>query len=84
MLEGGTTPILSPEEYAELGFDIAIYPLTLLNVVTVAIQEHLASSGAFQPWRGPMEFEELRTLVGFPAYDALVHRYKPGSAQTNE
>lgn len=78
VLEGGATPILSAQEYADLGYRIAIYPLTLLAVVTHAIQDHLASSGEMQPWRGPLSFEELRALVGFPAYDALVRRYEGG------
>ena len=77
VLEGGATPVLSPQAYEALGFRMAIYPLTLLYVVTAAIQEHLASGGAFAPWRGPLGFDELRALVGFPAYDALVRHYAP-------
>lgn len=30
MLEGGSTPILSPEELEEMGFKICAYPLSLL------------------------------------------------------
>ena len=76
VLEGGATPILSAQEYADLGYAVAIYPLTLLTVVTHAIQDHLAQSGEMQPWRGALTFEELRALVGFPAYDAFVRRYE--------
>jgi 2-methylisocitrate lyase-like PEP mutase family enzyme len=32
MLEGGRTPILKPSELAEMGFEIAIYGISLLVV----------------------------------------------------
>src|SRR5690242_6913152 len=32
MIEGGKTPLLPPDRLAELGYKIAVYPLTLLNV----------------------------------------------------
>lgn len=39
MLEGGgKTPILSPAELAEIGFRLAVYPLSLVGVSMRAMQ----------------------------------------------
>jgi 2-methylisocitrate lyase-like PEP mutase family enzyme len=64
LLEGGKTPLLEASELQELGYRIAIYPLTLLYATTRAMQAQLQD---FAPWQGPLFFEELRRLVGFDA-----------------
>jgi 2-methylisocitrate lyase-like PEP mutase family enzyme len=75
VLEGGATPVLPPAELEELGFRIAIYPLTLLYVAASALAGHLGQRQPFRAWEGPLSFERLRELVGFPEYDALLARY---------
>jgi 2-methylisocitrate lyase-like PEP mutase family enzyme len=64
LLEGGKTPLLGTTELEDLGYKIAIYPLTLLYAATRAMQEELQSFG---PWQGSLSFDELRRLVGFDA-----------------
>ncbi len=74
-LEGGLTPLLPPERLGELGYRLAAHPLTLLACVVRAMQGAL---GELASGRTPAElasFGELRELVGFTAYDALLARY---------
>ena len=60
-----------------MGYRIAAYPLTLLSVAARAMQDALAAlKGGRAPERR-LSFAELRTLVGFDAYDALARRYAP-------
>jgi 2-methylisocitrate lyase-like PEP mutase family enzyme len=44
MLEGGRTPILTPKELADMGFEIAIYGISLLMHTVRTMQDLLASS----------------------------------------
>ena len=42
LIEGGKTPLLPPGELEAIGYKIAVYPLTLLNVSIVAMRAALA------------------------------------------
>jgi len=75
IVEGGDTPRIPPERLAEIGFRLATYPLTLLSSAARAMQGALADLAAGRPSSGPMAFEDLRELVGFPDYDATLARY---------
>ena len=47
MLEGGRTPILTPKELADMGFEIAIYGISLLmHTECGPLQDLLASTRA--------------------------------------
>jgi 2-methylisocitrate lyase-like PEP mutase family enzyme len=77
LVEDGDTPLLSHARLEAMGYRIAAYPLTLLSVAARAMQEALA---ALREGRAPerrLTFAELRSLVGFDAYDALARRYAP-------
>jgi len=76
MLEDGITPVLPPSRLAEIGYRIAAYPLTLLTTVVVAMQSALKDLAAGRPPRARSSFAEIRQLVGFDAYDALLARYE--------
>ena len=76
MIEGGKTPLLPPERLAAIGYSIAVYPLTLLNVSIQAMRgalQHLA--GGERPPTA-MDFAALKEAVGFPEYYAEEARYK--------
>ena len=75
LLEGGKTPILSHAELEALGFKLAAYPLTLLNVSIVAMRGALEAIGRGEPVPALMPFSELRKLVGFDDYDRDAARY---------
>lgn len=77
MLEGGgDTPILSHAELADMGFNLAAYPLTLLSAVMQQMVETLAAMKADTvQTSGLMSFEEVRERVGFNAYYAASEGY---------
>lgn len=76
MVEGGKTPIPSMARLHELGFNLAIFPLTLLSAAMRAVAESLA---AMKSERHPadrlMGFEDLKRIVGFDAYYEAESRY---------
>jgi 2-methylisocitrate lyase-like PEP mutase family enzyme len=77
LVEGGDTPLLSPERLEGLGYHIAAYPLTLLSVAVHAVGAALArmQAGEHPAESERVSFAALRELVGFPAYDAAAARY---------
>lgn len=76
MVEGGDTPLLSPERLDALGFAIAAYPLTVLASAMRAMAEALADMRAGQhPHDRLMDFATLRRTVGFEDYYAEEERY---------
>lgn len=74
MIEHGKTPVLPPAELAAIGYKIAVYPLTQLNV---AIKAMRAALQAIKAGEKPdvMDFEALKASVGFPEYYAAEDRY---------
>ena len=76
LIEGGKTPLLPPARLEEIGYAIAVYPLTLLNVSIQAMRTALASLRRGERAAAAMEFDELRRAVGFPEYYADEARYK--------
>jgi 2-methylisocitrate lyase-like PEP mutase family enzyme len=75
LIEGGKTPLLTPAQLAAVGYKIAVYPLTLLNVSIGAMRAALANLAAGRP-TAAMDFERLKAAVGFPAYYAEEARYR--------
>ena len=75
LIEGGRTPLLSREQLESIGYTIAVYPLTLLNVSIRTMREALSQmrTGG-QP--DTMDFDALKSAVGFPAYYAEEAKYK--------
>ncbi len=75
LVEDGDTPILPPERLETIGYRIAAYPLTLLSSAVRAMQESLAALAEGRKPEGLLDFEVLREIVGFPAYDEESSRY---------
>jgi 2-methylisocitrate lyase-like PEP mutase family enzyme len=75
LIEGGRTPLVSREQLESIGYTIAVYPLTLLNVSIRAMREALSQlrTGG-RP--DTMDFDDLKSAVGFPAYYAEEAKYK--------
>ncbi|XP_052151737.1 uncharacterized protein LOC127770102 [Oryza glaberrima] len=71
MLEGGgKTPILSPAELQEIGFSLVVYPLSLIGVSMLAMEDALIaikSTGAPRPGSLP-SFQEIKDTLGFNRY----------------
>jgi 2-methylisocitrate lyase-like PEP mutase family enzyme len=76
LIEGGKTPLLPPARLAAIGYAIAVYPLTLLNVSIQAMRSALASLRHGERAAAAMDFDALKTAVGFPEYYAEEARYK--------
>jgi len=76
LIEGGKTPLIPPARLEEIGYTIAVYPLTLLNVSIQAMRSALLSLLRGERATAAMEFDELKKAVGFPDYYADEARYK--------
>jgi 2-methylisocitrate lyase-like PEP mutase family enzyme len=76
MLEGGQTPLLSPDQLKRMGFKIAAFPLTLLSASMQAMKKSLISLREHgRPAADLMPFDELKKLVGFDEYYDAESRY---------
>jgi 2-methylisocitrate lyase-like PEP mutase family enzyme len=75
LLEHGKTPILPLRQLEQMGFKIAVYPLTLLNVSIGAMRQALDCLRQGRPVEGLMDFETLQRIVGFQAYDQELEKY---------
>lgn len=75
LIEFGKTPVLPPAQLEAMGYRIAVYPLTLLNVSIKAMRTALAQT---QQGQSPevLDFEALQAAVGFPEYYAGEARYR--------
>jgi 2-methylisocitrate lyase-like PEP mutase family enzyme len=78
LIEGGKTPLVPPAQLEAIGYKIAVYPLTLLNVSIQAMRAALTSLRRGERPLAAMDFEELKRAVGFPAYYAEEARYGRG------
>jgi 2-methylisocitrate lyase-like PEP mutase family enzyme len=76
MIEAGKTPLLPPSQLEAIGYAIAVYPLTLLNVSIRAMRSALQSLKAGERPPAAMDFNDLKRAVGFPEYYAEEARYK--------
>jgi 2-methylisocitrate lyase-like PEP mutase family enzyme len=76
LIEGGRTPILPAPRLESIGYTIAVFPLTLLNVSIGAMRDALRALRSGVPAPGAMDFEALKQAVGFPQYYAEEARYR--------
>lgn len=75
LVEGGVTPLLEHARLEALGYRIAAYPLTLLNVSVRAMQRALEEMREGRRPADLIDFQELQRVVGFPDYDRERMRY---------
>ena len=76
LIEGGKTPLLPPARLEAIGYTIAVYPLTLLNVSIQAMRGALTDLKNGRRAAAAMEFDDLKRAVGFPEYYAEEARYR--------
>lgn len=83
MIEGGKTPLLSAKELEEIGYKIAVFPLSALLASAYAIKnvfKTLKDDGITTSYMDKMiKFEEFNKLVGLDKYKKLEERYKLAS-----
>jgi 2-methylisocitrate lyase-like PEP mutase family enzyme len=79
LVEGGRTPLLTHTRLAELGFKIALHPVTALLASVHAMRDALATlreHGDPEAASSTLEsFEDASTLLGFPEADAFTRRH---------
>ena len=78
-LEGGRSPILSPQEYCELGFGIIGYGITLVLRAAAAMQSAIAEirSGRIGTSPNAIGLEEFKDIVGFADWARIEEKYRP-------
>ena len=75
---GGATPILPPVELQEIGYKIAAYPLTLQLAYLPMVARVLDDLRDGRVPEGLASFDDLKEVVGFPAYNEEAEKYKAG------
>jgi 2-methylisocitrate lyase-like PEP mutase family enzyme len=75
MVEQGDTPVLNPARLQDIGYKIAIYPISLMLAGIHAMEQALAALAAGQTPNNAAEFAHLRDIVGFPEYYEAETRY---------
>ena len=69
IIEGGKTPDLPPSVLEEMGFQLAVYPLSLMSAAMKAMATVLDELAKGEPRdRHLMDFGELRRRIGFDDY----------------
>jgi 2-methylisocitrate lyase-like PEP mutase family enzyme len=80
MIEAGKTPLLTPGELHDLGFDLIVSPLTSLFTFTKAVRESLrilADEGSLRDHLDRLvTFDEFNELVALDAHYGLEARYR--------
>ncbi|TFH50964.1 MAG: hypothetical protein E4H01_01105 [Lysobacterales bacterium] len=66
---------LNPGVLQDIGYSIAIYPITLMLAGIHAMEQALAALAAGQTPDNAAEFAHLRDIVGFPDYYEAETRY---------
>jgi len=75
LIEHGKTPLLSHDQLAAIGYKIAVYPLTLLNVSILAMQSALIALKQGDTPEAILDFDKLTQAVGFQDYYLEEQRY---------
>jgi len=75
MIEHGKTPVLPAEQLEEIGYKVAVFPLSLINASIVAMRESLAMIKQGNEPTNVLDFEGLKSAVGFPEYYDEFDRY---------
>ena len=79
MVEGGRTPLLSPAELHDLGFDLIVTPLAALLAVTKAVRavyRRLRETGTMRDHLEDLvSFDEFNQLMELDRYYELEKKY---------
>lgn len=77
MLERGLTPMVQPDELAQLGYKIVAYPLTLLSASINAMEQAVQSLQQLRTNESLLcDFEHVKDVVGFTEYYQQEERYR--------
>ena len=78
-LEGGRSPILTPQEYGELGFGIIGYGITLVLRAAAAMQSAMEDirAGRFGAPPNAIGLDQFKDIVGFADWSRIEDKYRP-------
>ena len=76
LIEDGETPLLEMNELEDLGFKIAVFPLTLMSASVKTMQESLQNMKNKIYNTNVSKFSDLRDIVGFNEYYEIEDKYK--------
>jgi 2-methylisocitrate lyase-like PEP mutase family enzyme len=80
MVEGGRTPLCSPDELHALGFDLIVHPVAALLAAARAVGDVYAELRRNGTLRGHLDrllaFDEFNELVGLGRQYALQERFR--------
>jgi 2-methylisocitrate lyase-like PEP mutase family enzyme len=76
LIEDGETPLLEINELEDLGFKIAVFPLTLMSASVKTMQESLQNMKNKIYNTNVSKFSDLRDIVGFNEYYEIEDKYK--------
>jgi methylisocitrate lyase len=80
MVEGGRTPLLSPAELHDLGFDLIVHPLAALLTTTKALQDmygRLREKGTLRDdLQGVASFDDFNALIDLERHYELEKKYR--------
>jgi 2-methylisocitrate lyase-like PEP mutase family enzyme len=83
MIEGGRTPLLTPDELHQLGFDLIVTPLAGLLASAKALAEVYAELRQSGTMRGHLDrllsFDEFNRLIDLERHYALEERFTVGA-----
>lgn len=78
LVEDGKTPMLSPQTLSEMGYKIALYPISALLAAAATLGETYARLlGHPVPSRERMTFPQYNEIVGLPDFLATAKRFTP-------
>ena len=76
LIEDGDTPFLDMSELEDIGYKIAVMPLTLMSASVKTMQECLKNIKNKSYNKNVCKFSELREIVGFNEYYDIEDKYK--------
>ena len=76
LIEDGETPLLEMNELQDIGFKIAVFPLTLMSASVKTMQESLKNMKNKTYNTNVSKFSDLRDIVGFNEYYEIEDKYK--------
>ena len=76
LIEDGETPLLNIQEFEEIGFKIAVLPLTLMSANVKTMMDSFKTIKDKKYNSNVVKFTELRDIVGFNEYYKIEDQYK--------
>ncbi len=80
MIEGGSTPILTANELNKMGFNLILYPLSVLYAnayATLQILKELKKTGTTSRLKKSLvDFNEFNSIVDLPKFKKMENQYK--------